>query len=241
MNKEKNRMLSQSETPTRGNPSQMTSSEKLECLRDMMGIISSLSDEEWQSLMQGMEYNHKQKKCKLEFALLCTKIVTNVSRSVKSSTPTLTEEHRTGSVPPENTEQTKGKRKAKAKHTNQSTADMERGLTDDLKTPLSDERSSADLSAVTCDDLEKIFYEVKMAMRDAICRVASGKTSSSESSTGNPLFSPLAKEVLKALSVRTKYYPSTEISETRKTQMPDDASDLLIAAAERIKQRTKGQ
>ncbi|KAL7886833.1 hypothetical protein AOLI_G00045540 [Acnodon oligacanthus] len=212
MNKEKNKMPSHSETSTRGNPSQMTSSEKLECLRDMMGILSSLSDEEWQSLMQGMEYNHKQKKSKLEFALLCTKIVTNVSVSVNSSTPTLTEEPRTGSVPPENTEQTKGKRKAKVKHTNQSTADMERGLTDDLKTPLSDERSSADLSAVTSHDLEKIFYEVKMAMRDAICRVALGKASSSESSMGNPLFSPLAKEALKALSARSKRSPSTEIS-----------------------------
>ncbi|KAL7886827.1 hypothetical protein AOLI_G00045480 [Acnodon oligacanthus] len=212
MNKEKNKMPSHSETSTRGNPSQMTSSEKLECLRDMMGILSSLSDEEWQSLMQGMEYNHKQKKSKLEFALLCTKIVTNVSISVNSSTPTLTEEPRTGSVPPENTEQTKGKRKAKVKHTNQSTADMERGLTDDLKTPLSDERSSADLSAVTSHDLEKIFYEVKMAMRDAICRVALGKASSSESSMGNPLFSPLAKEALKALSARSKRSPSTEIS-----------------------------
>ncbi|KAL7886832.1 hypothetical protein AOLI_G00045530 [Acnodon oligacanthus] len=212
MNKEKNKMPSHSETSTRGNPSQMTSSEKLECLRDMMGILSSLSDEEWQSLMQGMEYNHKQQKSKLEFALLCTKIVTNVSISVNSSTPTLTEEPRTGSVPPENTEQTKGKRKAKVKHTNQSTADMERGLTDDLKTPLSDERSSADLSAVTSHDLEKIFYEVKMAMRDAICRVALGKASSSESSMGNPLFSPLAKEALKALSARSKRSPSTEIS-----------------------------
>ncbi|KAL7886825.1 hypothetical protein AOLI_G00045460 [Acnodon oligacanthus] len=212
MNKEKNKMPSHSETSTRGNPSQMTSSEKLECLRDMMGILSSLSDEEWRSLMQGMEYNHKQKKSKLEFALLCTKIVTNVSISVNSSTPTLTEEPRTGSVPPENTEQTKGKRKAKVKHTNQSTADMERGLTDDLKTPLSDERSSADLSAVTSHDLEKIFYEVKMAMRDAICRVALGKASSSESSMGNPLFSPLAKEALKALSARSKRSPSTEIS-----------------------------
>ncbi|KAL7874871.1 hypothetical protein SRHO_G00058410 [Serrasalmus rhombeus] len=166
-------MNSKSETPTRGNPSQMISSnEKLECLRDMMGILHSLSDE-----------------------------------------------------------------------------------------------SSAGLSAVTRDNLEYIFFEVKMAMREAVCRVASRKTSSSESSMGNPLFSPLANEVLKALSARSKFSPSAEISERkvfdlRKTQMPDteaiigkivmvvldlmegnsaesldlkETSDLLIAAAERIK------
>ena len=79
------------------------------------------------------------KKSKLEFAALCTKIVTNVLRSVNGSIPTLTDEPRTDSVHPEETEQSKGKRKFKAKHTSRSTADIERGLTVDLKIPLSGE------------------------------------------------------------------------------------------------------
>ncbi|KAL7845774.1 hypothetical protein AOLI_G00239660 [Acnodon oligacanthus] len=164
MNEEKNRMPSQSETSTRGNLSQTRSSnEMLECLQDIMDILDSLSDQEWQCLTQGMEYNHHQKKSKLEFVALCTKIVTNVSRSVNSSIPTLTDGPQTDSVHAEKTEQTNGKRKFKAKHISRSTADVERGLTD-LKTPLSSERSPTDLSAVIYDNLENIVYEVKMAM-----------------------------------------------------------------------------
>ncbi|KAL7852654.1 hypothetical protein SRHO_G00184390 [Serrasalmus rhombeus] len=166
-------MPSQSETSTRGNPSQTRSSnEMLECLRDIMDILDSLSDEEWQCLTQGMEYNQHQK------------IVTNVS--VNSSIPTLTDEPRTDAAHAEKTEQTKGKRTFKAKHTSRSTADVEKRLTDDLKTPLSSERSPTDLSAVIYDNLENIIYEVKMgdargylqgSLRNNIIRIQHGERS----------------------------------------------------------------
>ncbi|KAL7877374.1 hypothetical protein SRHO_G00040170 [Serrasalmus rhombeus] len=233
--------------------------EKLKCFQDILDIVCGLSDEEWRALTSDAPHAIS----KAEFASLCTNIMISVGKSaVKSFLPTLI--HTLGMEAVLTAEEQLRKR-------TQSESRSPSGQSTTPTKPAasshdSDERSTVEPSAFICTMIEDFISEVKVAMQEAICKLASCKAFSK---SWEPKQSAMAEEMPNVLSELFKKSeredaPSTgrKMHEAKQETERDIAditgkivvvvldhmdggsvdrtdlrtSDLLNAAAEKIKQ-----
>ncbi|KAL7877358.1 hypothetical protein SRHO_G00040010 [Serrasalmus rhombeus] len=164
--------------------------EKLKCFRDILDIVCGLSDEEWRALTSDAPHAIS----KAEFASLCTNIMISVGKSaVKSFLPTLI--HTLGMEAVLTAEEQLRKR-------TQSESRSPSGQSTTPTKPAasshdSDERSTVEPSAFICTMIEDFISEVKVAMQEAICKLASCKAFSK---SWEPKQSAMAEEMPNVLS-----------------------------------------
>ncbi|KAL7877386.1 hypothetical protein SRHO_G00040290 [Serrasalmus rhombeus] len=164
--------------------------EKLKCFQDILDIVCGLSDEEWRALTSDAPHAIS----KAEFASLCTNIMISVGKSaVKSFLPTLI--HTLGMEAVLTAEEQLRKR-------TQSESRSPSGQSTTPTKPAasshdSDERSTVEPSAFICTMIEDFISEVKVAMQEAICKLASCKAFSK---SWEPKQSAMAEEMPNVLS-----------------------------------------
>ncbi|KAL7872171.1 hypothetical protein SRHO_G00071540 [Serrasalmus rhombeus] len=175
---------------TGGTPSQEPPSpQKLRCFRDILGIVLSLSDEEWRTLTSDVP----NEGTKLQFACLCTKIITCVCKSaIQSYLPTLI-----CMLGMEAVLRAEEKLEKKAESASMSSS------TSTAPSPKhSAESSHVDPSDLICIIVEEFVREVKMAMLRAICKVASCEASSSCSKDWKTECSRVVEEMFNILETK---------------------------------------
>ncbi|KAL6473646.1 hypothetical protein MHYP_G00172070 [Metynnis hypsauchen] len=150
---------------TAGKPPQdPPSPQKLSCFQDVLDIIFSLTDREWRTLSEDVPHAGT----KLQFASLCTKIILSVSRSaVQSYLPTLLHVVGMEAVLMAEEKLRKKAERASIKPSGSNTVEES-----------SDKRSPKDPSDLICHIIEDYVSEVKTAMEESICKVASCEESS---------------------------------------------------------------
>ncbi|KAL6485963.1 hypothetical protein MHYP_G00053550 [Metynnis hypsauchen] len=155
-------------------PQEPPSPQKLRCFRGILGVVLSLSDEEWRTLTSDVP----NEGTKLQFACLCTKTITSVCKSaIQSYLPTLI---RTLGMEAVVRAEEKLEKKAESAFmgSSTSTAPSPEHSAERL-THTEPMLSPVDPSDLICIIVEEFIKEVKMAMQRAICKVASCQESSS--------------------------------------------------------------
>ncbi|KAL7872181.1 hypothetical protein SRHO_G00071640 [Serrasalmus rhombeus] len=172
-------------------PQEPPSPQKLRCFRDILGIV--LSDEEWRTLTSDVP----NEGTKLQFACLCTKIITSVCKSaIQSYLPTLI-----CMLGMEAVLRAEEKLEKKAESASMSSS------TSTAPSPKhSAESSHVDPSDLICIIVEEFVREVKMAMLRAICKVASCEASSSCSKDWKTACSRVVEEMFNILETKVELF-----------------------------------
>ncbi|MCI4389828.1 hypothetical protein PGIGA_G00103370 [Pangasianodon gigas] len=145
-----------------------TSDQRLKCFRDIMDVVLHLSDEEWKAVTRDM----KKKVTKLEFAALCTKIVTSAASSaIRRLLTPLIESFGIDLIL-----QAKDKLKKRAESKWRKWSDSD----------ASAQRSPTETSDFICQLVQRIATQTKAAMLEAIRRVASGRRAICPASASSP-------------------------------------------------------
>ncbi|KAL6463466.1 hypothetical protein MHYP_G00278570 [Metynnis hypsauchen] len=166
--------------------------QKLKCFKDILDIVHTLSDEEWRALTNDVPHA----RSKVEFATLCRNIVISVGKSaVKSFLPTLI--HTVGM---EAVLAAKEQLKKEAHSESRSPSGQSTTPTEPVASSHnSDRRSTVEPSEFISNMIEDFISEVKVAMQEATCKLASGKAPSF-SESWKPKQSPVAEEMTNVLS-----------------------------------------
>ncbi|XP_034166093.2 uncharacterized protein LOC113528171 [Pangasianodon hypophthalmus] len=145
-----------------------TSDQRLKCFRDIMDVVLHLSDEEWKAVTRDM----KKKVTKLEFAALCTKIVTSAASSaIRRLLTPLIESFGIDLIL-----QAKDKLKKREESKWRKWSDSD----------ASAQRSPTETSDFICQLVQRIATQTKAAMLEAIRKVASGRRAICSASASSP-------------------------------------------------------
>ncbi|KAB5584443.1 hypothetical protein PHYPO_G00107590 [Pangasianodon hypophthalmus] len=148
-------------------PQESMPDKRLKCFRDIKDIVLGLNDEEWTALTKDLP----NKYTRLDFAVLCTKIVRDVSTSaVQGILPTLID-----TVGKEKFRLTAAKFKQRAEGRVTTAA-----------------RSEEDPLDLICNIIEGVVIEIKNAMKNAILKVASDWMQPSQSGLHSPSLGQLS-------------------------------------------------
>ncbi|KAL7852463.1 hypothetical protein SRHO_G00182480 [Serrasalmus rhombeus] len=190
-------------------PQEPPSPHKLRCFQDILDIVVSLSDEEWRSLSSaGPSTVSTGKVTKLQFASLCTKIVTSVCKSaIQSYLPPLI-----GVVGMEAVLKAEEKLEKKAESASMSSSTNTAPSSDH-----SAKSSPVDPSDLICMIIEEFVNEVKTAMRRSICKVASNETSQ-WSKDWKTTCSRVTQEMMNILEAKIPHSQLVDTPDLRKAQ-----------------------
>ncbi|KAL6477101.1 hypothetical protein MHYP_G00156000 [Metynnis hypsauchen] len=184
-------------------PQEPPSPQKLRCFQDILDIVCSLTDREWRTLSEDVPHAGT----KVQFASLCTKIILSVSKSaVQSYLPSLL--HVVGMEAVLMAEE-KLRKKAECASINPSGSNTAEEN--------SDKRSPVEPSDLICHIVEDFVSEVKMAMKQSICKVASCEESS-WSKDWKTTCSLVAKEMMTILEGKMRHSQPQDTKDLREKQ-----------------------
>ncbi|KAL6479586.1 hypothetical protein MHYP_G00130190 [Metynnis hypsauchen] len=193
--------------PPQEPPQEPPSPRSLQYFQDILDVVLSLSDQEWRTLTSDMP----SPGTKLQFACLCTRVITSVCRSaIQSYLPTLLRVVGTELVL--EAEAKLEKRAEPAAMSSSSTTAPSPGH--------SAESSSVDPSELICSITEDFVREVKIAMQRAIFKVAC-YGASSQSRDWKEACSHVAVEMMNMLETKAKHSHQEDSPALREEQDKD--------------------